>query len=299
MPAIRREQLAIDGHTVAADVHLLDDGRPPVVFMHGILASLDLASDLFLDPAAESWISLSLPGHHPGRFSPRLQPAAINEDLFAHLQESALSRIVGPQRVIATGWSTGGFSALNLAIRHPHRVAAVATLAGFASGRAIGGLMGWIAWLAGRPLGGRAVAMGLRVAAAWPGMHRLLLGLLAADGRAAAWMSPAIASRMHEEFAAHDPESVVPVLAALRALAITGELGNIRVPVWIAAGAEDEVVPLRETHRIARGIPQATLTVYERAGHLFFCEWPRLREDFAAWRRGLALSPLPEPQLQP
>lgn len=289
-PAIRRERIAIDGHTVAADVHLLADGRLPVVFVHGILASIDLATELFVDPSAESWISLSLPGHHPGRLPDGPGASMLDEDLLARLYESALELLVGPSRVIATGWSTGGFAALNLAIRHPHRVAAVASLAGFASGRGIGGLMGWVVWLAGRPLGRRAVSAGLRIAAAWPWGHRTVLGLLAADARAAAWMSPETARRMHAGFASHDPESLVRVLAAIRGLGITEVLGSIGVPVWIAAGGDDEVVPLRETQRLARHIPGATLRVYDGAGHLFFCEWPRLREDFAEWRRGLSLS---------
>lgn len=297
-PAIRRERIAIDGHTVAADVHLLADGRPPVVFVHGILASIDLATELFTNPSAESWIALSLPGHHPGRLPDGTEASVLDEELFARLYESALEQLVGPRRVIASGWSTGGFAALNLAIRHPHRVAAVASLAGFASGRGIGGMMGWVVWLAGRPLGRRAVSVGLRMAAAWPWIHRTVLGLLAADARASAWISPEIARRMHVAFASHDPESLVRVLAAIRGLAITEALGSIGVPVWIAAGGNDDVVPLRETQRLASRILGATLQIYDGAGHLFFCEWPRLREDFAKWRRGLRLpstvQPLPK-----
>lgn len=301
IPEIRRERIAIDGHTVAADVHLLADGRPPVLFVHGILASIDLARELFVDPSAESWIALSLPGHHPGRLPDGAEGSVLDEALLARLYETALEHLVGSSRVIASGWSTGGFAALNLAIRHPHRVAAVASLAGFASGRGIGGLMGWVVWLAGRPLGRRVVSAGLRMAAAWPWLHRTVLGLLAADGRASAWISPETARRMHAGFASHDPESLVRVLAALRGLAITEALDSIGVPVWIAAGGDDEVVPLRETQRLARRIPGATLRVYDGAGHLFFCEWPRLREDFAEWRRALSLSSLvhPLPQGEP
>jgi pimeloyl-ACP methyl ester carboxylesterase len=287
-PAIRRELLHVDGHTVAADVHLpANDDRPPVVFLHGVLASLDLATELFVDPAAEPWIALSLPGHHPGALPPACAAADLDEELFVRLPEVALQQLVGNRRVIATGWSTGGFAALNLAIRHPARVAAVASLAGFASGRRIAGMMRWLVWLAGRPLGRPAIRLGMRLAAFWPGAYSILLGCLAADGRAAARVPSEMIDRMHRDFARHDADSLVTALAALWSLDITERLGEISVPAWIAGGAADPAVPRDETVRIAHAIPRATLRVYDRAGHLFFSEWPRHREDFAAWRRSL------------
>jgi pimeloyl-ACP methyl ester carboxylesterase len=287
-PSIRRELLRVDGHTLAADVHLpANDDRPPVVFLHGILASLDLAAELFVDPASEPWIGLSLPGHYPGALPPACTAADLDEELFVRLSEVALQQLVGNRRVIATGWSTGGFAALNLAIRHPARVAAVASLAGFASGRRIAGMMRWLVWLAGRPLGRPAIRLGMRLAAFWPGAYSSLLGCLAADARAAARVPAAMISQMHRDFARHDADSLVTALAALWSLDITDRLAEIGVPAWIAGGAADPAVPRAETERIARAIPHATLRVYERAGHLFFSEWPRYREDFAAWRRSL------------
>ena len=65
-PGVERVLVPVHGHVVAADVHLLDDPRPPVVFLHGILTTVAVAPQLFADPEAESWIALSLPGHHPG-----------------------------------------------------------------------------------------------------------------------------------------------------------------------------------------------------------------------------------------
>ena len=92
---------------------------------------------------------------------------------------------------------------------------------------------------------------------------------------------------MHHDFRLHDTDSLVTALAALWPLDITPRLGEIMVPAWIAGGTEDPAVPRSETRRIGNAIPQATLRLYERAGHLFFCEWLRHREDFAAWRRSL------------
>ena len=286
--AIRRELVPVDGHIVAADIHLRPgDARPPVVFWHGILASLDLATELFVDPLAESWIALSLPGHFPGMLKPHCTPADLDESLFARLYENTLAHLIGSRPVIAAGWSTGGFTALNLAIRHPRRVVAVASLAGFASGRRIAGMMRWFVWLVGRPLGRPAIRIGMRLAMAWPRGYAMLLGFLAGDRRAAAWIPHDVIDRMHRDFSRHDADSLVTALAALWSLDITARLGEIAVPAWIAGGARDPAVPRHETERIAAAIPQATLRLYEQAGHLFFSEWPRHREDFAAWRHSL------------
>jgi pimeloyl-ACP methyl ester carboxylesterase len=284
---IRRE-VVVHGHTVVADVHLPpDDPRPPVVFLHGIMASLEIATDLFVDPATESWISLSLPGHHPGRLPPACDHADLDEDFFSTLYESSLLQLIGPRRVIASGWSTGGFAALNLAIRQPQRVAAVASLAGFASGQRVTGMMRWLVWLARQPLGHRLVALGMRATAALPSGYRILMGLLAADGRAASWMPPDVVQSFSTAFAHSEPEAMATVLACLWSLDITDRLGEIHAPAWIAGGGLDSTIPRAETERLAAAIPGATLRVYEKGGHLFFSEWPRHREEFAAWRRSL------------
>lgn len=281
----RRTLLEIDGHVVAADVQLRDDGRPPVLFLHGLLATLELAPELFVDPEAESWIALSLPGHAPGRL-PSGRPPRLDADLFGQLVETALDRLIGSQAVIATGWSTGGFAALTLAIRHPRRVAAVATFAGFAGGRLTGSI-GWLTWLAEGWLGAAGVRAGLTVAAHLPPLQRLFMRTVTADGGALTRAPAHVLARLETAVAAHDPRAVAALLAAIRRLDITAQLGEIRVPAWIVGGDRDPLIPAAATRAIAAAIPGARLRLYPDAGHLFFCEWPGFREDFAAWRRSL------------
>ena len=287
-PGVERVLVPVHGHVVAADVHLCDAPGPPVVFLHGILTTTGVAPELFVAPMSESWIALSLPGHRPGRLAAGTRPEAIDAELFADLAEGALAKVVGEQAVIAVGWSTGAFAALALAARHPQRVVAVASLAGFARGSRITGSIAWLAWLAQGWIGAAGLRGGLWAGGRLPCLHDAILRSCAADRRAAAAIPPDILARLQREFARHDPAELALVLAALPALDLDERLGSIRAPTWIAAGGRDPLVPLDEARRLTAGIRDATLRVYDLAGHLFFSEWPTLRGDFASWRASIA-----------
>ncbi len=51
-------------------------------------------------------------------------------------------------------------------------------------------------------------------------------------------------------------------------------LDQIKLPTLVLTGSEDSVVPAANSERLAEALPQATLKVIERAGHLFFAEKP-------------------------
>ena len=129
---VERRVIEVDGHRVAAEIHLppaLADAGPPVVFLPGVLTSSGLVGELFDEPAAVSWISLSLPGHFGGGFAAGTGRDDIDAALYVRLVEGTLEQILGPRRVILVGWSLGGFTALAVTAAHPARVAAVASFA--------------------------------------------------------------------------------------------------------------------------------------------------------------------------
>ena len=286
-PGTERMLVTTQGHVVAADVHLRDDPRPPVVFLHGILTTVAVAADLFAAPERESWIALSLPGHYPGRLAPGTRPEALDADRFADLVEAAITAVVGGRPVIAVGWSTGAFAALALAARHPQRVAAVASLAGFARGSRLTGSIAWLAWLARGTIGAAGLQSGLWAAGRLPWLHHAIVRTCVADHDAAVALPPDVVRGLQREFAHHSAADLAVVLAALPTLDIDDRLHHIQAPAWIAAGGRDPLVPLDEARKLAAGIRAATLRVYETGGHLVFQEWPTLRGDFAAWRAGL------------
>jgi len=286
-PGIERVAVTVGGHQIVVDSQLRADGPTPVLFLHGLLTSCHIVRRLFDAPDSESWVSVSLPGHHPGRLATGTAPESLDADLFADLVDAALERVLGGRNVVATGWSTGGFAALNLAIRKPARVAAVASFAGFASGQRISGSIAWLAWLARRPAGKPLVRGGLWAGGRMPWLHNMFLRTAAADSAAARGIDRETLADLGREFSLHDPVALTTVLSALATLDLAGRLEEISVPAWIAAGGRDPLVPLDEAIRLSTCIPGSQLTVYEGGGHLFFHEWPGFRGDFAAWRAGL------------
>jgi pimeloyl-ACP methyl ester carboxylesterase len=270
----------VDGQEVAAEIDLRDgDPRPPVVFLPGVLTTPSIGAKLRAAVPDRSWIGVSLPGHHPGRF--RLgKPPAITAESFSCPVEAILKDVVGDRPVVVAGWSLGGFSALALAVHHPQRVVAAASLAGIARG-GVRGITGKIATLARMPIGRYGVPIGLKLAGEWPRMHAFVAEACTANTRGR--IPETMLQAMHDAYRLHDPRSTAAVLASVPKLDITASLGMIRAPVWIAAGQFDPIVPLGESKRIAEAIPGAKLMVYRDAGHMFFCEWPGVERDFAAW----------------
>lgn len=270
----------VDGHTVAADLSLRDgDPRPPVVFLPGVLTTPAIGDMLRAAVPDRSWIGVSLPGHAPGFFG-AAGPPVITAESFSRPVEKIVGEIVGDRPVVVVGWSLGGFSALALAVHHPQRVAAVASLAGIARG-GVRGVTGMIARLARIPVIRSGVTTGLRLAGSWPRLHQFVAE--ACTSKTKGSIPAAILATMHADYRRHDPRATAAVMAAVPDLDITPLLGGITVPTWIAAGQFDPIVPLAESRRIAEAIPGATLKVYRDAGHMFFSEWPGVERDLAAW----------------
>lgn len=77
------------------------------------------------------------------------------------------------------------------------------------------------------------------------------------------------------------PRAALGIRAVVASLDLTAELPGVAVPVLVVHGTHDTSAPLALTgERIARLVPDATLKVYENAGHgLFATHAERLTED--------------------
>lgn len=136
--------LSSEGHRLVAASASGVTGRSglPVVFIHGILGSVHFWEHCIPPQVASGrrWYSLSLPGHYPAVVPPGFGADDLTPEMMARVMAGALRELFGSQPVLLVGHSTGGFAALNLAIRAQDQVAGVISVSGFAHGRWIGSL---------------------------------------------------------------------------------------------------------------------------------------------------------------
>ncbi len=98
---------------------------------------------------------------------------------------------------------------------------------------------------------------------------------------------PAVIAEIERSIRAADREGVMD---AVRAMAERGDsqpvLPTIACPALIVAGAEDALIPPKESEGMAQAIPGAQLKVIPEAGHLVNLEVPDAFQDLvASWTR--------------
>lgn len=67
--------------------------------------------------------------------------------------------------------------------------------------------------------------------------------------------------------------------AAVEAFDLRDHLVDIRIPVRVAHGTADVIVPLTEGEALAAGLPRGRFEVFEAGSHLFYIEQSRLVTD--------------------
>ncbi len=171
----------------------------------------------------------------------------------------ALIHALGFEQVDVLGFSLGGFVAQDIVLKAPHLVRKlILTGTGPAGGQGID-RVGQVSW----PL----ILKGLLTLR--DPKHYLFFNP-SARGRQAA---TAFLRRLRERRSGRDGSaSPRAFLRQLKAITAWGkqsplDLGGIRVPVLIANGDNDIMVPTPNSEDMARRIPHAQLVIYEDAGH--------------------------------
>ena len=176
---------------------------------------------------------------------------------------------LGVERTSVLGWSMGGFIAQSLALQHPRRINKLMLLSTAPGGpdadRASPAVWSQLIDMSGTP---------------HEQARRLLSLLFPSD----------IAESVSREFgdvvaaarAQLSPDLLNRQAAAIDAWHRTGignRLREINVPVLIAAGTADVVVPPSNALRLVNAIPGAWLAQFNRGGHAFMAQYPRPLAD--------------------
>jgi pimeloyl-ACP methyl ester carboxylesterase len=243
-----------DAETIARSIGLeVWDSRPVLVLIH----AFPLDRRMWLKQAHElsevaTVVLIDLPGFGE---SP---PAPPSLDAWADQLEATLDEMLGRSPVVIGGLSMGGYVALRMAERHPHRLDALIladTRAGADSAD------------------GRAARDAAISAVDRDGVAAVVDGLiprLFSDG-----VDREVRASARELMLGQTPEGVQTALAAMRDRPdSTAVLSRLEIPTLVVVGAEDELTPPSEAEAMARQLPCSWLVKIPRAGHLANLEAP-------------------------
>ncbi|MEW2448002.1 4-carboxymuconolactone decarboxylase [Streptomyces parvulus] len=206
-----------------------------------------------------------LPGHGGAPAHPAGSVTELTRRLLATLDG------LGVQRFGYAGCAFGGAVGMELALRHPERLASLALIA--ASPR-----FGTADEFRQRGVIVRTNGLD-PIARSSP--ERWFTG-----GYAAA--QPAITEWAVQMVRTTDPGCYIAACEALAAFDVRGELGRVGVPTLVLVGSDDQVTGPAEARTLVAGIPDARLAVVPGASHLVPVEQPAAVTDLLVRHFGTA-----------
>lgn len=269
----------IEGHRLAClavNEHLAQPGEPAVVFIHGVLASVNFWRAALPADYRDNrpWYALSLPAHSPSTVPADFHPDQVDDDWFYRIMNGALEQLLQGRKAIVVGHSTGGFVALNLAIQHSPLLAGLVSIAGFHSGQ-WGGVEGLLVKLAAQGQWGRPLfAANIAIARHSRYVQKTFASLLARDRNAFLRhpMSQAMLDNIRADTRAQDARALYCLFNGISRLEIGHRLDAIRVPCHLFVGTHDPVVPASQSVLLADRVPSARTEVFWNVGHMPFME---------------------------
>ena len=261
---------------LAVNQHLARDGEPAIVFIHGVLASVNFWRDCVPPEFREgkAWYSLSLPAHHPSTVPQGFGPGDVDAEWFFHIMNGALQALLGERKAIVVGHSTGGFCALNLATHQAPNLVGVVSVAGFHRGK-WGSVEGLLLKLAGLGKWARGLFVSNILAAQSSSLVRRTFAGLLTHNRKAYRSNPSsqrMLENIEQDTLAQDPSALFTLFNGIASVDIADQLHRIDVPCYIFSGSHDPVVPSEQSRVLVMEIPDARSVVLQNVGHMPFIE---------------------------
>ena len=176
---------------------------------------------------------------------------------------------LGIERASVMGWSMGGFIAQTLALKHANRVNKLVLLSTDSGG-------------VEADLGSPDVWSQLIDTSGKPNEQaRRLLFLLFPNDVAESFYREygRIVEAARAQLSVELLKRQAAAMDAWHRDGVAGQLREIRVPVLIAAGMEDMVIPASNALKLANAIPGAWLAQFPQGGHAFMAQYPRPLAD--------------------
>ncbi|MEV8549262.1 4-carboxymuconolactone decarboxylase [Streptomyces glaucescens] len=252
------------------------DGREdaPVLILGPSLGTTWHMWDRQVPELTEQWrvLRFDLPGHGGAPAHPAGSVSELTTRLLATLDG------LGVQRFGYAGCALGGAIGVELALRHPERLASLVLIA--ASPR-----FGTADEF--RQRGVIVRTNGLDPIARTSPDRWFTTGFAAAQ--------PAITDWAVQMVRTTDPGCYIAACEALATFDVRPELGRVGVPTLVLVGSEDQVTGPAEARTLVAGIPDARLAVVPGASHLVPVEQPAAVTDLLVTHFSTAWQPLIDP----
>lgn len=266
-------------HVDGRAVNLVDLGEgPAVVFIHGLSGSWQNWLENLPEFARDHRVvALDLPGFGHSE----MPEQRITMTHYAATVDAVLTTL-GIDRAAVVGNSMGGFVAVDMALHHPERVAALVLVA--AAGLSVERMRNDRAMLAMRRLerlitgyngfiSTRSDLMSRRA-----GLRRQVLRLVAAHP------DRLPAPLVSEQLKASGKPGFIDAVEALTTYPIRARLPEIACPTLVIWGERDRLVPVADAARFTRGITGSRKLIYADTGHVPMLERPeRFNADLRAF----------------
>jgi len=240
-----------------------DADGPPLVMMNRFRGTVDEWDPAFVDRLAESRTVILFDNAGVARSSgtPSLRLAGWADNT------AAFVGALGYEQVDVLGFSLGGLMAQELAYRHPglvRRLIIAGSGAGYVEGHNV------------RP---EAIAIATKPA----NVDEDFLALFFRDTPTSQAAGLAHLARLRQRA---DAYSVLVSESAWKAmLSAASDVGtpetsllkrapDLKIPVLVANGVEDVMIPTYQSFALAQALPNATLIVYPDSGHAFMFQYP-------------------------
>jgi pimeloyl-ACP methyl ester carboxylesterase len=255
-----------------SDVQYVDlgEGDRAIVFVHGLGGSWQnwLENLPAVAEAGYRAVALDLPGF--GHSAMPVDDISITN--FAATVD-ALCDHLGLSAVVLVGNSMGGFTAAEVAIRHPERVERLVLVDAAGISTAIN--RNWLSERFGRLLTAGGNAGGAvpdpelpRKLLSRPGFVQLVMGIVARH--------PTLLARdlVYEQMQSGGSPGFNASLQAIIDYNYVEELSRISCPTLIVQGTDDFLVPLGDADEYAKRITRSTTLILEDTGHVPMLERP-------------------------
>jgi len=272
------KEIDVRGHKIVAAEFNEKKGGIPVIFIHGITASINFWEPLQVPIIKDNfrWYSLSLPGHYPASFPSSFKNEDMTADMIGQILSEAIKELVDDQPVILAGHSTGGFATLQIAAHSPENIAGAISISGFAKGK-WNGTLGLLQNFARAGMVGRAIFRNnLKILAGSRSIYHIAAGFYAKD-RKDLYSYPnfeSILDIIHRDTKELNRDSLTHYFNRLPDIDISKDLPRITAPTLVIAGENDPIIPDDQQPLIAEKVPNSELILIEGSGHLPMFERP-------------------------